>query len=249
MVKFPTKVHVMKRPELALALATLVAATTAAHAETRVVLRLGVEPLSLEPSADTPYVGDHVEDAVTAYNAASTAYNRAHGYAPGSAMASAPIDRSALGLHATLLTFAPGVELGGEHVKVRAEGLLGIADQVRAFGVGLYPIDLSLPIRGSRVTPYFVAGGTLRWLDRSGTEGETGGLVTMRAAAGARIGRRVVVELGVGLFMLGGLYNDAELRSMADYDPRGNAPPPPPERAVSGGTQTGMVDISLGFVL
>ncbi len=239
----------MNRSKLGLVVAAVIAAATTAQAETRVVLRLGVEPLALEPSADTPYVGDHVEDAVTAYNAASTAYNRAHGYAPGSAMASAPIDPSALGLHATLLTFSPGVEIGGEHVKFRAEGLLGIADQVRAFGVGLYPVDLSLPLRGSGVTPYFVAGGTLRWLDRSGTEGETGGLVTVRAAAGARLGRRFVVELGVGLFMLGGLYNGAELRSMADYDPRGNAPPPDPERAVSGGTQTGMIDISLGFVL
>jgi hypothetical protein len=36
---------------------------------------------------------------------------------------------------------------------------------------------------------------------------------------------------------------------MSTYDPRGNAPPPAPERAVSGGTQSGMIDISVGFVL
>jgi len=56
-----------------------------------------VEPIGLEPSADTPFVGDHVDDAVTAYNAAVTAYNRAHGFAAGSMMAGRPIDRSALG--------------------------------------------------------------------------------------------------------------------------------------------------------
>jgi hypothetical protein len=230
--------------------ATLVATSTTVRAESRLVLRLGVEPLALEPSADTPYVGDHVADAVNAYNAASAAYNRAHGYAPGSAMASAPIDRSALGLHATLVTLSPGLEVGGEHVKLRFEGLLGIADHVRAFGVGLYPIDLSLPLRNGTVTPYVVVGGTLRWLDRSDTDGEAGGLVTVRAATGARIGRHVVVELGVGLYLLGGLYDGAKLESMArSYDPRGSAPPPMPDLAVSGGEQTGMVDVSFGFAL
>lgn len=230
--------------------ATLVSAAATARAETRVVFRLGVEPLALEPSADTPYVGDHVADAVNAYNAASTAYNRAHGYAPGSAMASAPIDRSDLGLHATLVTLSPGLEIGGEHVKLRFEGLLGLADHVRALGVGLYPIDLSLPLRNGSVTPYLVAGGTLRWLDRSDADGETGGLVTVRAATGARIGRHAVVELGVGLYLLGGYYDGAKLASMArSYDPRGSAPPPMPDQVVAGGEQTGMVDISFGFAL
>jgi hypothetical protein len=229
---------------------TLTAAAAPARAESRVVFRLGVEPLALEPSADTPYVGDHVADAVNAYNAASAAYNRAHGYAAGSAMASAPIDRSALGLHATLLTLSPGLEVGGEHVKLRFEGLLGISDHVRALGVGLYPVDLSLPLRNGSITPYLAVGGTLRWLDRTDTDGETGGLVTVRAATGARIGRHAIVELGVGLYLLGGLYDGAKLESMArSYDPRGSAPPPMPDRVVSGGEQTGMVDISFGFAL
>ena len=245
----PSSKHMAGLAVIAATVATTLLASSAAHAETQLVFRLGVEPLSLEPSSDTPYVGDHVADAVNAYNAASTAYNRAHGFAPGSAMASASIDRSDLGLHATLVTFAPGLEFGGDHVKLRAEGLIGLADHVRAYGVGLYPIDLSLPLNHGDLTPYLVAGGTLRWLDRSDTDGETGGLVTLRAATGARIGHHVVVELGVGLYMLGGLYNGVELRSMASYDPRGNAPPPLPDRAVSGGEQTGMVDISFGFAL
>ena len=213
------------------------------------MFRLGIEPLGLDPSADTPLVGSHVDDAVTAYNAAAAAYNRAHGYAPGSAMASAPIDRSALGLHTTLVTFAPGFEVGGEHVRFRLEGLVGVSDRIRAYGIGVYPLDVALPLRDGTITPYLVAGGTLRWLDRSDTDGEMGGLVTVRAAAGARIGRHVAVELGVGLFMLGGVYNSAELQSMSSFDPRGNVPLPPPDRAVAGGEQTGMVDVSVGFVL
>jgi hypothetical protein len=232
-----------------LVVAILVIEGGAAHADGRVVFRLGVEPLSLTPSDSTPFVGEHVNDAVTAYNAASTAFNRAHGFAPGSAMAVAPIDRSALGLHTTLVTFAPGFELGAEHVMFRIEGLVGISDHVRAIGVGLYPIDLALPLRNGTITPYLLAGGTLRWLDRSDMDGETGGLVTMRAAAGARIGRHVAVELGVGLFMLGGLYSGSELQSMSSYDPRGAAPPPAPDRVVSGGEQSGMIDVSVGFVL
>jgi hypothetical protein len=213
------------------------------------VFRIGVEPLGLDVSETTPFVGDHVNEAVTAYNAASAAYNRLHGYPAGSAMAVAPIDRSALGLHTTLVTFAPGFEVGGEHVMFRLEGLVGLSDSVRAFGIGVYPVDVQLPLRGGAITPYLVAGGTLRWLDRSDTDGETGGLVTVRAAAGARFGRHVAVELGVGLYMLGGVYNADELRSMTSYDPRSNTPPPPANRAVSGGEQSGMVDISVGFAL
>jgi hypothetical protein len=220
-----------------------------AHADARGVFRLGIEPIALDPSDDTPFVGSHVSDAVTAYNAASAAYNQLHGYAAGSMMASAPIDRTALGLHTTLLTFAPGFEVGGKHVMFRIEGLIGISDRVRAIGAGVYPLDLAVPLRHGTITPYLVAGGTLRWLDRSDLQGETGGLVALRAAVGARIAGHVVVELGVGLFMLGGLYNGAELQSMSSYDPRGSAPPPAPDRAVAGGEQSGMVDVSIGVAL
>jgi hypothetical protein len=229
--------------------AAIVTAHGAAHADARGVFRLGIEPLSLEPSDSMPFLGEHVGEAVAAYNAAAMAYNRAHGFAPGSAMATAPIDRGALGLHTTLVTFAPGLDVGGKHVRFRIEGLFGISDQVRAIGAGVYPLNLELPLRNRAFTPYLAVGGTLRWLDRSDTEGETGGLVTLRAAAGTRIGRHAVVELGVGLFMLGGLYNGSELESMVDYDPRGNAPLPAPDRAVAGGEQSGMIDVSVGFVL
>lgn len=226
----------------------VLATAGAAHADTQLVFRLGVEPLSLKPSADTPYVGDHVDDAVTAYNAAATAYNRAHGFSASSPMAASSINEGDLGLESTLVTLAPGIEAGGRFIRFRAEALFGFADHVHAMGVGVYPIDIAVPLRG--VTPYLVAGGTLRWLNRTDTDGETGGLGTLRAATGARIGRHALVELGVSLYMVGGMYNQSELESMArSYDPRGSAPPPDPERAVSGGTQSGMIDVSVGFAL
>jgi hypothetical protein len=219
------------------------------HADVRGVFRLGVESLSLNPSDDMPLLGEHVDDAVTAYNIASAAYNRLHGYSAGSPMASTPIDRTDLGLHTTLVTFAPGIELGGKHVMIRLEGLFGVSDRIRAIGFGAYPIDVSLPLRNGTIAPYLVAGGTLRWLGRSDTDGETGGLVTVRVAAGARIARHAIVELGLGLFSFGGLYNRDELQSMMRYDPRGDRPLPSPDRAVSGGKQSGMVDVSIGFAL
>src|SRR3954468_23634602 len=126
------------------ALAILLASAAPAAAEVRGTLRVGVQPLSLEPSSDTPVVGGYFDDAVGAYNAASIGYNRAHGYAPGSMNAAATIDQSDLGLHTTMLLLAPGIELGTEHAALRLEGLIGLADNHRAFGVGLYPLDLSL---------------------------------------------------------------------------------------------------------
>jgi len=224
-------------------------APAAARGDVRATFRLGVEPLGLDPSDTTPVVGSHVGDAVAAYNAASAAYNQVHGYAPGSPMASRAIDASALGLHTTLVTFAPGLELGGDHLRFRLEGLASVSDRLHAFGIGVYPLDIAVPLAGGAVTPYVVAGGTLRWLDRSDVDGETGGLVTLRAAVGARISRRIDVELGVGLYLLGGVYNPDQLQLMSNYDPRGSAPLPTPDRAVAGGEQSGMIDISVGFVL
>ncbi|HTJ46980.1 MAG TPA: hypothetical protein VL463_32980 [Kofleriaceae bacterium] len=209
-----------------------------AHADARGVLRLGVEPLSLEPSADTPILGGFFDDAVTAYNAASAAYNRAH-----DVMTLAPINRSALGVHATMVTFAPGLEVGGEHAVFRMEALIGLSDTHRAIGIGVYPLDLAWPMK--TITPYAAAGGTASWLDRTDVDGEIGGLVTLRAAAGVRVGDRVSVEIGYGMYVAGGIVDSAKLHSMAHYDPNG-APPPPADHAVAGGEQSGMIDVSLG---
>src|SRR5438067_2493010 len=115
----------------AVSVAVLLAGGGIGHADVRGTFRIGVEPLGLDPSDDTPFLGGHVSEAVAAYNAAVAAYNRLHGFPAGSAMASASIDRTALGLHTTLVTFAPGLELGGDHVMFRIEGLAGISDQIR----------------------------------------------------------------------------------------------------------------------
>jgi hypothetical protein len=216
-----------------------------AHADPQLTFRIGVEPLSLRPSADTPFVGGYVGDAVAAYNEGSALYNQMHGYSAGSPSAVAPIDASALGLDATLTTFAPGIEFGGLF-KFRGEALVGTSSHVHAFGIGVYPIDIAIPL--AVATPYVIAGVTARYLSRSDLDGGVGALGTARIAAGARVGH-IVVELGYSLYMLGGIYNSDQLHAMTMYDPRGNAPPPPPDHAVAGGTQTGMVDVSVGFTL
>jgi hypothetical protein len=148
-----------------------------------------------------------------------------------------------------MLTLAPGVELGTEHVAVRLEGLLGFGDNHRAYGVGLYPLDLSLPLKNGTVTPYLAAGGTASWLERTDVDGETGLLLTARAALGVRLVGHMSIELGYSFYAAGGVLDTEQLHSMAKYDPTGNAPPPQADHVVSGGTQSGMVDVSLGVFL
>lgn len=239
----------MTRAGSIIAIATVLASTNAARADVRGTLRVGVEPLALEPSNDTPVLGGYFDDAVDAYNLAATSYNRAHGYAPGSARASATIDRDDLALRATMVTLATGIEIGGEHAAFRLEGLLGFSDHHRAIGIGVYPIDLALPLRRGSVVPYFAAGGTARWLDRTDVDGEVGALVSARAAVGVRLARRLVIEAGISFYALGGVLDTSKLDAMTSYDPRGNAPPPQADRVVSGGEQTGLLDISVGMSL
>lgn len=227
-------------------LALLILLAPTARAETRVVLRLGLEPLALTPETDTPMVGGYVDDAITAYNAAARAYNGAHDYAPGSPMATAAIDRTAFAVHTTMLTFAPGIEAGGDHVYARLEGRVGLADQLHAIGVGVYPLNLAAPMRRGTVVPYLAAGGTVAWLDRSGDSGRLGGLFTIRVAAGVRISHRIAIEVGYSAYAFGGVLDQARLDTMTSYDPRGDAPPPAPDSALAGGEQHGMIDLAIG---
>jgi hypothetical protein len=209
---------------------------TPAHADVRGVVRLGVLPLELEASSDTPLFGDEVDRAVTAYNAAAAAYDQHHGGTTGR------IDAGDLGVSETLMTFAPGLELGGRIYFMRLEGIVGIGDQLRTYGVGLYPVNLQMRL-APKLVGYVSAGGTASWLDRKGSDG-VGGLVSARAAGGVRISERVSVEAGYSAFVLGGV---VDLAAIDDYDPRMTAPPPP-QSVVSAGDANGLVDLSVGVV-
>ncbi len=226
----------------------IIVCPSVAVADSRGVLRVGVVTLDLAPTDATPYLGGRVDDIVGAYNGASDAYNEAHGYPAGSEMASGTIDRDDLGVRATLVTVAPALEVGGDHYFFRLEGVAGFGDDLRALGVGVYPINLAAKLRGGDVRPYLSAGGTASWLDRIGGAGEIGGLVTARVAVGVRVGR-ASLEIGYGAFVMGALVDRGRLNTMTDYDPRGDAPPPRPETAIAGGEQRGMVDLSLGLSL
>jgi len=85
------------------------------------LLRVGVTPLSLTPASDTPFLGERVDEAVAAYNAAADAYNQAHGFPDGSDMATSPIERGALGVRSTLLVIAPALEVGHPNAFLRFE--------------------------------------------------------------------------------------------------------------------------------
>lgn len=220
-----------------------IGAPATAQAEARGVLRVGVLTVDLAADADTPFLGAHVDNAVGHYNLAAAAYNEAHGYAPGSPMATEPIDAGDLGVRATLVTLSPALEAGHENAYVRIEAALGFADDLRAYGIGFYPVNLAARVR--TVTAYVSAGGTASWLDRPSTDGELGALLTARGAAGLRVGRRVTIEVGYAV-ALGALVDRARIRGMEDYDPSASAPPPLPDEAIAGGEQRGLVDVSVG---
>ncbi len=245
----PTRPRSLLSTLLLAAVVFVVSAPAEAGAETRGVLRIGVAPVALTPERDTPMLGAPVDDAVRAYNAAADAYDRAHGNAPGSTMATAPIDRTDLGVSSTMVTAAPALEAGGRHLFVRVEAALAFGAEHRSYGLGFYPLNLAVPMRRGTVTPYLSAGGSVSWLDDTTVAGEVGALIGARFAGGVRLGRRVTVEVGYGAYVLGGTVDRDRLDTMRAYDPRGAEPPPRPDGALSGGEQRGAVDLSVGLAI
>ncbi len=225
----------MIRRILVVAVALLAADVRLAHADTRVTVRLGMLPLNLEASADTPMFGARVERMIDTYNNAAAARDRANGGM------TARINAGDLGVTETLFVVAPGLELGsGGTYFFRLDVPVGVADNLTSVGVGVYPINLQVAVRRSAVL-YASLGGSGSWLDRPGA-GDIGALVTARAAGGIRIARHVVFEIGYNAFVLGGSYNKGRLDEMTDgmrlVEPR---------QAVSAGEARGIVDASLGL--
>lgn len=211
-----------------------------AHADVRGVVRFGVLPLELESSDDTPVFGDDVDRAVTAYNTAAAAHDRRHGGT------TTLIDASDLGVSDTLVTFAPGLETGGDLLFFRIEALVGIGAELRSVGVGVYPLNVQTPL-GRDLDAYLSAGGSASWLDREGS-GDVGALVSLRVAGGLRIAERVVIEAGYGAFVLGGVVESARLRDLDGIEPAADTPLPEPNSVVAAGEARGLVDLSVGVV-
>jgi hypothetical protein len=209
--------------------------TSIAHADNRGTLRFGVMPLELQSSSDTPLFGEGVDRMVDKYNSAAAAYDRANG---GS---TERIDAADLGVTETLLVFAPGLELGGSTYFFRIEAPIGFSDEMKSVGLAMYPINLQAQLRRSLVL-YASGGGSASWLDRPGT-GDVGGLVVLRAAAGLRIARHIVVEVGYSAFALGGSINSERLDNMTAAD----AMQLQPDDVISAGEARGIVDASVGL--
>ena len=206
-----------------------------AHADTRGTLRLGMLPLDLEASADTPLFGASVESMIARYNDAAAAYDRVSG------RRTARIGPADVGVSDTLLVVAPGLELGSAGTYFfRLEVPVGVADNLTSVGVGIYPINLQVAVRRGAVV-YTSLGGSASWLDRPGA-GDIGALVTARTAGGLRIGRHVMFEVGYNAYVLGGTYNKHRLDEMMNAMQLGE-----PRQAVSAGEARGIVDASLGL--
>jgi hypothetical protein len=227
----------MARRNLAVLVVVLASATASpAIAETRGALRAGVMVLELESSRETPLFGEQVGRAVDRYNAAAAAYEQAGGGTMSR------IDEGDLALRETLLVLAPGLEVGGRRYFFRIEAPIGLGADLRSIGLGVYPLNLQARAH-RKVALYLSAGGTASLLDRPG-DGDRGGLVAGRAAVGARIAGRVVVELGYSAFAIGGSVNDERLetRMFLDEDQQ----PVQPDDVIAAGEARGLVDVSVG---
>lgn len=217
-------------------LAVVMVLVGSASAETRGTLRLGLLPLDLESSSDTPVFGEQVDRAVVEYNAAATVFDRRTGNT------TARIDAGDLGVTETLAMISPGVETGVGHYLFRIEAPIGIARNLMSIGLGIYPIGFQGRVHRD-VVIYASAGGTASWLDRPG-DGDVGGLLTVRAAVGARFSNRIVAELGYSAFALGGTVNHERLEQMTLGE---DMQLPAPESVISAGEARGLVDVSVGL--
>lgn len=207
-----------------------------ASAETRGTLRLGLLPLDLESSSETPLFGAQVDRAVDEYNAAAAAFDRRTG------SRTARIDAGDVGVAQTLAMISPGIEASSGHYVFRIEAPIGVGGELTSIGLGLYPIGFQGRVRKDLVV-YASLGGTASWLDREG-DGDVGGLVTARAALGARFASRVVAELGYSAFALGGTYNGDRLDEMTLGE---DMQLPPPSSVISAGEARGLLDVSVGL--
>jgi hypothetical protein len=225
------------RVQLRIVCTVLVLSATAAHAEVRGTLRLGILPLELDASSSTPLFGGDLDRAVTSYNTAAAAYNRAHG------TSMAMIKTRDLSMSETLLTLTPGLEVGGDTFFFRLEGELGTSSNLRELGLGLYPLNVQKRWGGD-TSIYGSVGGFASMLSRSDTNA-LGALVGARLAGGVRFARYMTVELGFTPIALGGVVDRDkidELEAMRTVP----ATLPTPSSVVSAGDTSGMVDVSVG---
>jgi hypothetical protein len=218
-----------------------------AHADVDVSLRAGAGSVDLAASSDTPFVGDRFDEVVEVYNGAATAYNRAHGYGASSPRRAPAEDHGALDLDETLVTLAPGLDISASYYRGRFELPIGLGDDMRTVGLGLYPLGVAFARDGSSVVPFALAGSIVSYV----TDGSrTGGLFEVRLAAGVRIGQRITIELGVRPYAAGGTVDQERIDTLMEtYDPRGSEPPPAPGEVVRGGTGAGAFDLAIGVSL
>jgi hypothetical protein len=211
-------------------LAVIAMLCATARAETRGVVRAEILPLSLTASGDTPLFGDRVDRAISSYNRVANARGESQ------------IDASDVSVSETLYIVAPGVEADAGHYLFRMEAPIGFSNDMRSYGLGLYPLGIQGAV-AQDVVLYGSAGGSASWLDRDGS-GDRGGLITARAAVGARISRRFLAEVGYSAFAFGGSVNTSKLDSM---NVNASTPLPEPSSVITAGEARNLVDVSLGL--
>lgn len=205
-----------------------------ARGETRGTLRVGLAPVDLQASPETPLFGAELDQAVADYNAAAAAFEQRHGGQM------ARIAAGDLSLTETLVVLAPGLELADGHYLFRIEAPIGLADDLRSVGLGIYPIGVQGKLRRD-VVAYASAGGAVSWLDRPGA-GDLGGMIAARGVVGLRFANHITGELGYTAYALGGNLNRDRLDQMAIDELARLAP----DDLIAAGEAHGMLDVSLG---
>ncbi len=219
-------------------------------------LRLGGGALALAATDETPLMGDYFTKAIDVYNGAASAYNKSHGLSPGMDASAPSMTHADMDLRTQLVLLTPSLEAGGDGWFFKLEAPIGFGDDVRTYGLGVYPLNVGGKVAGSAdasLAGYASAGAVMSYVTFVDSDDAAGALVQGRLAAGLRLrtrgGYAMTFELGYGLFAIGGVVDFARRESLEAYDPRGMAPPPRPGEVAQGGEQQGMVDVSVGFAL
>lgn len=160
-------------------------------------------------------------------------------------------DVSEVDFQERLFLITPSLHIGGEGYFFRVDAPVGLSSGAKTFGLGIYPLNVAIPIPAARLMPYAGTGvvGSFVMRDSTGTGSlATGGLFQARSAVGIKLlpGRRadLSIELGYSPWAAGAVFNANELdRAMTMFE-RGQRVNEP-GRVLRGGAGD-VWDLSLG---
>jgi hypothetical protein len=150
-------------------------------------LRLGGGTLELAAGEDTPLMGGVFTEAIETYNLAASAYNRSHGLSSSAPQAAPSMTHSDMDLRTQLFLLTPTLELGGDGYFFKMEVPVGFGDDVRTYGLGIYPLNVGGHLTGGKqqeLAGYLSAGFVASYVTFPASDDAAGALLQGRLAAG-----------------------------------------------------------------